>query len=69
MAKTIKAMIFHNIKEVELLISAIQKSATDAVPVYVKYNDAEIQMLLNMGDVLEQVREMFIKETREKTNG
>ena len=63
MAKTIKAMIFHNIKEVELLISAIQKSAS------IEYVEVERQMLLNMEDVLGQVRQMFIKETREKTNG
>ena len=63
MAKTIKAMVFHNIKEVELLISAIQKSAS------IEYVEVERQMLLNMEDVLEQVRQMFIKETREKTNG
>lgn len=63
MAKTIKAMVFHNIKEVELLISAIQKSAS------IEYVEVERQMLLNMEDVLGQVREMFIKETREKTNG
>lgn len=65
MAKTIKAMVFHNIKEVELLISAVQKSAST------KYNDKERQMLLNMGDVLGEVRQMFIKETskKEKTNG
>ncbi len=63
MAKTIKAMVFHNIKEVELLISAIQKSAS------IEYVEVERQMLLNMEDVLGQVRQMFIKETREKTNG
>lgn len=63
MAKTIKAMVFHNIKEVELLISAIEKSVS------IEYDKIERQMLLNMEDVLGQVREMFIKETREKTNG
>ena len=63
MANTIKAMVFHNIKEVELLISAIQKSAS------IEYVEVERQMLLNMEDVLGQVRQMFIKETREKTNG
>ena len=63
MAKTMKAMVFHNIKEVELLISAIQKSAS------IEYVEVERQMLLNMEDVLGQVRQMFIKETREKTNG
>ena len=63
MAKTMKAMVFHNIKEVELLISAIEKSAS------IEYDKVEKHMLLNMEDVLGQVREMFIKETREKTNG
>ena len=63
MAKTMKAMVFHNIKEVELLISAIEKSVS------IEYDKIERQMLLNMEDVLEQVRQMFIKETREKTNG
>lgn len=63
MAKTMKAMVFHNIKEVELLISAIEKSVS------IEYDKIERQMLLNMEDVLGQVREMFIKETREKTNG
>ena len=63
MAKTMKAMVFHNIKEVELLISAIEKSVS------IEYDKIERQMLLNMEDVLGQVREMFIKETRQKTNG
>ena len=65
MAKTMKAMGFRNIKEVELLISAIEKSVS------IEYDKVERHMLLNMEDVLGQVREMFIKETRkkEKANG
>ena len=55
MAKTLKAMVFHDIEEVELLITAINTS--DA------YNKKGAKDLC---DVLAQVREMFIKETKNK---
>ena len=55
MAKTLKAIVFHNKKEPELLIKAIQRSDI--------FNKKSARDML---DVLEQVREMFLKETKNK---
>ena len=55
MAKTLKAMVFHDIEEVELLITAINTS--DA------YNKKGAKDLY---DVLAQIRAMFLKETKNK---
>jgi len=62
MAKTLKAMVFHDIEEVELLIKTLYKSETyiDDMP------KEQIDMLLDLIDILDQVREMFLKETKNK---
>ena len=63
MAKTMKAMIFHNIKEVELLITAINTSSLINNNPNIK---EQRYMLADMLDVLEQIKEMFLKETNDK---
>ena len=63
MAKTMKAMIFHNIKEVELLITAINTSSLISNNPNIK---EQRYMLADMLDVLEQIKEMFLKETNDK---
>jgi hypothetical protein len=55
MARTLKVIVFHDIKEVELLIKAINTSDV--------YNTKGSK---DMFDVLEQIREMFLKETKKK---
>jgi hypothetical protein len=62
MAKTLKAMVFHDIEEVELLIKTLYKSETyiDDMP------KEQRDMLLDLIDILDQVREMFLKETKNK---
>jgi len=62
MAKTLKAMVFHDRKEVELLIKTLYQSDTyiDDMP------KEQRDMLLDLIDILDQVREMFLKETKNK---
>jgi len=62
MAKTLKAMVFHDIEEVELLIKTLYKSETYIDDMPVEQRD----MLLDLIDTLNQVREMFLKETKNK---
>ena len=62
MAKTLKAMVFHDIKEVELLIKTLYQSDTYIGDMPVEQRD----MLLDLIDILNQVREMFLKETKNK---
>jgi len=62
MAKTLKAMVFHDIEEVELLIKTLYQSDTYIGDMPVEQRD----MLLDLIDTLNQVREMFLKETKNK---
>ena len=62
MAKTLKAIVFHDIKEVELLIKTLYQSDTYIGDMPVEQRD----MLLDLIDTLNQVREMFLKETKNK---
>ena len=62
MAKTLKAMVFHDIEEVELLIKTLYQSDTYIGDMPVEQRD----MLLDLIDILNQVREMFLKETKNK---
>ena len=64
MAKTLKAMVFHDRKEVELLIKTLYQSDTYIGDMPVEQRD----MLLDLIDTLNQVREMFLKETKNKEN-
>jgi len=62
MAKTLKAMVFHDIEEVEILIKTLYQSDTYIGDMPVEQRD----MLLDLIDTLNQVREMFLKETKNK---
>ena len=62
MANTLKAIVFHDIKEVELLIKTLYQSDTYIGDMPKEQGD----MLLDLIDILDQVREMFLKETKNK---
>ena len=55
-------MVFHDIEEVELLIKTLYQSDTYIGDMPVEQRD----MLLDLIDTLNQVREMFLKETKNK---